>query len=208
MLSAGRKIFSGLLTAWDGFWNLWLANIFWILLCVPVITLPLAFTGLYFSMHELANGESMEWNTFFTGIRRHFWNGMVWFGFTFAVSLFLLFFLNFFGSTSANFGGAWTDIASGILLGLLTVWLFINTFTFPLMLKQENPSYWTAIRNSAALYLKWPGFTLVFVLFNTLVIVLSVWLIVPLLILGAGLPALMANVYVIDRIEETKKRAA
>jgi hypothetical protein len=202
MIIASKKLITGLLTAWDGFWTVWLANIFWLVLCLPIITAPLAFTGLYFTMHELAKGESMEWNTFFYGIRRYFWPGLRWFGFTFAVILILIFYINFIGTESANSSGAGTDIVTGILLGLLVLWIIINTFTFPLMLEQEKPSYRTALTKSIIIYLKWPGFTLVFLLFNAIVIAICIWLIVPSLILVGSLTALMANVFVIDRAEE------
>jgi len=206
MLSAGKKLWYGILTAWDGFWSLWLANIFWLLLCLPIITMPLAFTGLYFSMHELANGESMEWSTFFAGIRQHFWLGMRWFAFTFTVILLLIFYFNYLGTASANSNEPWLDAAAGIPLGLLILWLILNTFTFPLMLEQQKPSFLAALRSSVAFYLKWPGCTLAFVLFNAAVIALCTWLYIPWLILGASLTALMANMYVRDRIEEVTKR--
>ena len=203
MVDGVKKIIAGVLTAWDGFWILWLSNIFWILLCLPIITLPLAFTGLYFSMHELANGESMEWSTFLAGIRQYFWLGLRWFGFTFTVILILVFYLNFFGSASTTENEPWLDAASGIPLGLLILWLILNTFTFPIMLEQEKPSYLKALRSSMVLCIRWPGFTLMFLLFNALVIALCTWLYIPWLILGASLTALMANIYVKDRIAET-----
>ncbi len=193
----------GLYTAWDGFWMLWLANIFWILLCLPIITAPAAFAGLYYTMHELANGESVEWNTFFEGIKRYFWPGLRWFVANLVMVVGLISYFLLFAS-SDNITQNISQVLSGLPVGLLIVWGVINAFTFPLMLEQEKPSYLTALRNSIAFYVKWPGYTLAFILFNAAVIALCIWLRVPILILAGSLTALMACVCVKNKIEEAK----
>ena len=202
MRQIGKIMFSGLVTAWDGFWFVWLAEILWFALCLPIITAPLAFTGLYYTMHQLANGESVDWKTFFEGIKRYFWAGLRWFGFNLLVVFVLAFYFLFFSAS-----GLTQDLRqaiSGVPAGLLVVWAIINAFTFPLMLRQEKPSYLTALHNSLVFYLKWPLFTLAFVLFNAAVIALSIWLQFPALILTGSLTALMACVCVKYKIEETK----
>ena len=195
-------MFYGLMTAWDGFWIVWLAEVLWFALCLPVITAPAAFTGLYYTMHELANGESVDWKTFFEGIKRYFWAGMRWFGFNLLAVFLLAFYFLFFSSS-----GLEVDVRqalSGVPAGLLIVWAIINAFTFPLMLMQDKPSYLTALRNSLVFYLKWPLYTLAFILFNTAVIALTIWLQVPALVLTGSLTALMACVCVKFKIEEEK----
>jgi hypothetical protein len=73
------------------------------------------------------------------------------------------------------------------------------------MLAQEKPSYLNALRNSAVLFLKWPGQAVGFTLFNLVVIVLSLWLRFPWLVFGASLPALMACVCVKDIVDQVNK---
>ncbi len=198
-----KIMLGGLYTAWDGFWMLWLANILWFVLCLPIITAPAAFAGLYYTMHEIAYGESVEWRTFFEGIKRNFWPGLRWFGANLLVVFVLLFYFLFFSSTG-NFAQDVSQVLSGLPVGLLVVWGVINAFTFPLMLEQEKPSYLTALRNSVVFYIKWPGYTLAFILFNAAVIGLCIWLQVPTLIIGGGLTALMACVCVKNKVEESK----
>jgi len=205
MRKLGKVIWYGLVTAWDGFWIVWLAEVFWFLLCLPVITAPLAFTGLYYTMHQLANGESVDWRTFFEGIKLYLWPGIRWTVINALVILILYFYFFYLGQTGANASSsdqATLQALSGVPLGLIVLWAAINGLTFPLMLRQEKPNYRTALRNSLVFYLKWPGYTLAFLLINGIVIALSVWLLVPFMVLTVSFTALMACVLVKNKVEE------
>ena len=189
---------------WDDFWIVWLSNLFWFVLLIPVVTIPLGFAGLYTCAHGLVHGESLEWQSFFVGIRNHLGASLRW---TFA-NLFILFLLGFyawfFAAQGAAAGRKSTGV--GISLALAFLWWILNMYTFPLMLVQEKPSYLNALRNSAVLFIKYPGQLLGFTLFNLLLIGLSVWLQFPWLVFGASLPALMSCLCVkdvVDRVSET-----
>jgi hypothetical protein len=201
---AGRLIYEGFFVMWDGLWMIWLSNFLWLALLIPVITIPLAFAGLYTCAHALAHGESLEWQTFFSGIKKHFGTSLRW---TIA-NLFVSFLLGFY----AWFFTTQTDPATrsstliGIVLALTLLWWILNMYTFPFMLVQAKPSYLNALRNSAVLFIKWPGQALGFTLFNLLVIGLSFWLRFPWLVFGASLPALMSCLCVkdiLDQVDET-----
>ncbi len=202
MRNIGKIMLGGLYTAWDGFWLLWLANVLWFVLCLPIITAPAAFAGLYYTTHQIAYGESVDWKTFFEGIKRYFWPGLRWFMANLLVAFVLGFYFLFF-SSSGNLSQVTNEILSGVPFGLLIVWGIINAFTFPLMLEQEKPSYLNALRNSLVFYLKWPGYSLAFVVFNAAVIALCAWLQVPILIILGSLTALMTCVCVKYKVEET-----
>ena len=75
------------------------------------------------------------------------------------------------------------------------------------MLVQANPSYLTALRNSAVLFIKWPGQAFGFTLFNLGVILLSFWLRFPWLVFGASLPALMSCLCVKDIVDRVQNRS-
>ena len=189
---------------WDGFWIVWLSNLFWLILLLPVITIPLGFARLYACAHGIVHGESSEWQSFFTGIKKHLGFSLKW---TFANGfvLFLLGFYTWFFTTQRDAAAGRSNIVVGISLALALLWWVLNMYTFPFMLVQEKPSYWNALRNSAVLFIKWPGQALGFTLFNLVVIFLSVWLRFPWLLFGASLPALMACLCVKDIVELVKK---
>ena len=201
MQKLGKNIFDGLTTAWDGLWIIWITEIFWILLCLPIVTIPAAFAGQYYTMHELVNGETVEWRTFFEGIKLFFWPAVRWTVVNLLVILTLGIYILFLSSSASSSGLDWL---SGIPLGLLVIWLIINGFTFPFMLNQENPSYGMALRNSLIFYLKWPFQALAFILINAVVIGLSIWLVIPWIILTASFTALMASVVIKNKLEEVK----
>jgi len=199
---AGRLIYDGFFVMWDGFWIVWLSNLFWLAFLIPVITIPLAFAGLYTCAHGLAHGESLEWQSFFTGIKKYFGASLRWSGANLLVFFVLTFYIWFFSVRGNNL----TDVWRNVFIVLALLWSALNMYTFPFMLVQQKPSYLNALRNSAILFLKWPGQALGFTLFNLLVIGLSLWLRFPWLVFGASLPALMSCLCVkdiVDQVNET-----
>lgn len=192
MAKAGRLIYQGLLIAWDGFWLVWLSDLFWVALCLPVVTAPLAFAGLYTCAHALVYGESASWRTFFAGISRSWGASYRWAGFNLIVILVLAFYVWFFSPQRGTLAGLERSLLGAVPLALIALWCAINQFTFPFMLAQERASYLNALRNSLVMMLKWPGVALGFILFNLFVVALSIWLRFPWLVLGGSLPALMA----------------
>lgn len=197
-------IYDGFFVMWDGFWMVWLSNLFWLALMIPVITIPLAFAGLYASAHGIVHGESLEWTSFFTGIKKHFAASLRWTGANLFVFAVLLFYVWFFSYRENDLVDSWRRLGSfAVIVALL--WWCLNMFTFPFMLVQEKPSYRNALRNAIVLFLKWPGQAMGFVLFNLVVIALSVWLRFPWLVFGASLPALMACICVKDIVHQVKE---
>lgn len=204
MAKAGRLIYDGLLIMWDGFWIVWLSNLFWLVLLIPVVTIPLAFAGLYACAHGIVHGESLEWNSFFSGITKHFGTSLRWAGANLLVLSVLAFYV-WFITDQGNAASGFKNILIGFCFVITLLWGCINMFTFPFMIVQKKPSYLNALRNSAVLYLKWPGQALGFTLFNLIVIALSLWLRFPWLIFGASLPALMACLCVKDVVDQVSQ---
>lgn len=203
MARAGRLIYDGFLLTWDGFWVVWLSNLFWLALLIPVVTAPLAFAGLYTCAHGVVYGESLDWKSFFSGIKKYFGASLRWAGVNFLVCSILAFYVWLFSSGGNSLSESWHNFG-GIPLAIVLLWWIVNMFTFPFMLVQEKPSYLNALRNSVVLFLKWPGQAFGFVLFNLVVIGLSLWLRFPWLVLGASLPALMACLCVKDVVDQIK----
>ena len=202
MAQAGRLIYKGFLIAWDGFWMLWLSNLFWLVLCLPVVTAPLAFAGLYTCAHGLAYGESLEWKSFFAGIKQHFAASLRWSGANLLVFFTLAFYAWYFSTDKSSLARSLSSFSVfPLVLGLL--WWIVNMYTFPFMLVQEKPSYLNALRNSLVMFLKCPGIAFGFTLFNAGIFAISLWLRFPWLVLSASLPALMACLCVKDIVEQT-----
>ncbi len=203
MRKAGQDLYKAFLTAWDGFWIVWLADVFFLGTCLFVVTIPLAFAGLFHTMRELAYGEPVDWKTFFVGIKKRVWAGYRWFFFNLLVGGLLVFYMWFFSAARAD----WGTIISGIPAGVLVLWLLLNLFTLPMMMEQVKPSYLQALRNSLVFFLKWPGYTFGFTLVMVAILALSIWLRFPIAILGASLPALLACTCIMNKTEEIRSSA-
>ena len=199
MARAGRLIQDGFFMMRDEFLIVWLSNLFWLVLLIPVITIPLAFAGLYSCAHGIVHGESLEWKTFFRGVKKHFGASLRWTGANLLVLAVFAFYVWFFSVENST--GRLSNLLVNVFLLIVLFWIILNMYTFPFMLIQEKPSYVNALRNSVVLFIKWPGLALGVTLFNLVIIGLSVWLRFPWLILGASLPALMACLCVKDIVE-------
>lgn len=84
------------------------------------------------------------------------------------------------------------------LLGFVCVWLLlfvlmVGQYTFPLFWQQEEPDLRLALRNAALLTLQRPLYTLLILLFQLVIIVISVAIALPVILLTPGLIALSAN---------------
>lgn len=203
MAKAGRLIYDGFIIAWDGFWVIWLSDILWLVFCLPVVTTPLGFAGLYECTHALANGEPITWRTFFAGIKKYWRASYRWAFFNLLVIFVLAFYTWFFSPSKGNLSGLVSSLLSGAPLALIIIWWVANFYTFPFMVVQEKPAYLNALRNSLVMFLKWPGITIGFTLFNLAIIALSLSLRFPWIIFGASLPALMACLCVKYSVEQT-----
>jgi hypothetical protein len=203
MGKAGRLIQQGLLLTWDGFWVVWLSNLLWLVFCLPVITAPLGFAGLYECAHGLAYGESITWRTFFAGIKRHLVSCYRWAAFNLLVILVLVFYAWFFSPTRGSLAGLAASLRGGVPIAVMLLWWVVNQFTFPFMLVQKKPSYLNALRNSLVIFIKWPGVVLGFTLFNLAVLFLCVWLRFPTIFIAGSLPALMACLCVKYTVDQT-----
>jgi hypothetical protein len=165
-------------------------NLLWFALTLPLITAPPAAAGLYYATNRLAHRRSANWRTFFVGFRSAFWLGWRW-----ALTN-LLVLMAVAGSTwvYGRIGAAWSDSLQGLLLGLAVLWLLVQTYTFPLLLEQEDRRMVTAVRNSIALFIKYPATSMGLALLLVLLIVVSTLLLPPSWpLVSASLGAYMAN---------------
>ena len=95
------------------FGELLVSNIFFVLMLLPIITIPPAFAGLYYSTSKLAHNESSTRQTFFEGFKRCFRSSYYWL-------LILVVFMAVVGVTM--YGSSGTDIKEGMNLPLVQTW--------------------------------------------------------------------------------------
>jgi uncharacterized membrane protein YesL len=177
-----------------------LSNLFSIFLSIPIVTIPLAAAGLYYTNFQIASGESVDWKTYFEGIKRHWWTGIRWT----VVNGVVLFSLTFYFFFFLEREEIWASALTGLVLGVMAFWILMMFLTFPMMLIQEKPSLLNSLRNTLIFLVHWPGFSFTFLL--PIVILVIVTLIFPPLgiFLSVGLVAYLSCYAVYYRIESDR----
>lgn len=193
-----KILWSGLLNAYDGAFTIILSNLIFSFLLVPIVTIPLAIAGLFYTNFQLAAGESVDWKTYFEGIKRHWWAGIRWT----AINVVVLFSLTFYITMFIDQPQLWAAALTGLCLGLMAIWILIQCFSFPMMLKQEKPAYLTALRNSLIFIVRWPGFSFAFLLPILVLAVITLFFPPIFIFLSAGLIAFLASYAVNYKLEE------
>lgn len=192
-----KILWGGLVNAYDAAFSIVLSNIYFLILSIPIITIPLAVSGLYYSTYQVASGESVDWKTFFEGIKRYWWAGIRW---TLANAV-VMFSLLFYFFLLIDRGEMWASALLGLDLGIMAFWVIMQTITFPMMLTQEKPSYVLALRNSIVFIVRWPAFSFAFIFPIVILVVASLYFPPLWIFISIGLVAFLGSYAVYYRIE-------
>lgn len=139
---------------YDEMFKLVVANLFWVLLCIPVITIPAASLAMYEFVHRILMRDDPEYGFIWKSFLKWFWRS-----FPIAAILILsivipLIGMYFYMGLSAQYG------AVGYLLFALSFWLFVfillcQIYFVPLLVHQNIPIL-KAIKRSALLVMLQP----------------------------------------------------
>ncbi len=166
------------------------ANLLWLLLAIPVVTLPPATAGMLYLTNQVAHHKSVELRLFFEGFRRFFWKS--WLLALLNVLVLAVFAANaqFYGG---RIGGQWGAILQGLFVGLAGVWCLVQLYVLPMLFEQEEPRLLLALKNAAFMTFASPMTSLVLAALLAIVAALSVVLALPLAIALMAIVGLAAN---------------
>ena len=165
-------------------------NVRWVLLMLPIVTIPPAFAGLYYATSQLVQNEPSTRQTFFDGFKKYFRASYSWFFSNVLVVGLLLLNINL----SIRFPQVtWLQFLRGVYWVLLGVWMLLQFYTFPLLIQQEEPRIGLALRNSALLWLKHSVFSLLLSIVIIVLIVVSILLFPLWFVISASLITYLAN---------------
>jgi len=180
----------------NGYIYVW-ANLAFVLLSLPIITMPAAWAGLSRLTYHAIREPNADWDEFIGGIKEWLVRGVV-----LALVNATILMLNGFnlllhpGSTL----GDWALRAFWI--GFLVVWFSIQFYMYPLYYAMETPTLRGAFRNALIMVIFNPVYTL-----TLTALLLIVWSFSTILFASWGLltvsfMAILANVAVQDRIRK------
>jgi len=176
------------------FGDLLVGNALWVLLMLPIITIPPAFAGLYYGTSQMVHNEPITRRTFIEGFKRYFRASYVWFFSNVVVVGLLLFNIDLSIRLPQL---SWLQFLRGIYWVLLGSWMLLQIYTFPLLIQQEKPRLALALRNSAILWFKHSIFSLLLSIVIILLVVVSLFLFPLWFVVSASLIAYLANLGVV-----------
>ena len=144
------------------------ANLLWVVMAIPIVTIPLGNAGMMYLTNQIAHHKSIEFRMFFEGIK------LYW------AKSYLLALLNVLAVglfyTNMSFYGQMNASWASIVLGLFVIWCLIQIYVFPMLMEQQEPKLRLALRNAAFLAFASPITTLVLAVLLIIVAALCIGL--------------------------------
>lgn len=171
-----------------------------ILLALP---LPIVSGALCCVTNQVSRGLIPDLGMFATGLRRY-WAKSLLVALVNVLAVVAVFFnLWFYG---AVLQGIWTRVVVAAWLVASVYWLLAQIYWFPMILELESESVWVGLRNSLALVLVSPGFTLLLGLILVVAGVALVVLSLPAVLVLGSLFLLIANHATRSRLAQIQKK--
>jgi uncharacterized membrane protein YesL len=198
MLAGLRAVLRGLNDVrQQGYIYIW-ANLAFVALSLPLVTMPAAYAALCRVAHqtqtEPRSPEPLElfWETF----KSLLWTALPW-GLAMAGSAFIIL-SNMFAYADVP-GVPVQALRMTWLLGMI-LWMALLLFTWPIYYEMAEPNVWGAARNAAVMVLRNPLFTAAVIVIVLFLVVVSTLAIVAWLLLSFGAVAAIGSAAVIDRL--------
>lgn len=165
------------------------ASLVWMLLAIPLITLPPATAGILYLTNQVAHHKSIEFGMFFQGFKKFFLKSWLLVLINVAVGIIFYTNLRFY----AQYDAQWSVIVRGLFVGLFALWCLIQIYVLPMLFEQEQPKLLLALRNAAFLTFATPITSLFLGILIVVVAILSSVLVILLPFAMMGVIGLMAN---------------
>jgi uncharacterized membrane protein YesL len=176
-------------------------NMLWVLLSLPIVTIPPSFAGLFYATNRLANQEQVTYRTFFAGFKKYFWKSYIWFLINAIVIGLLIFNINLGLSQSE---ALWIGQLSIVYWILLFIWSYLQMYHFPFLIEQDEPRLFLALRNSALFWLKYLIFNIFLVIIIGILITISYFIYPFWFVITLSLIAYLTNLGLIYNLSKEK----
>lgn len=184
------------------FGELLMVNILWVLLMIPVVTIPPAFAGLYYATNQLANEKKVTCHTFFEGFKKYLSKSYLWFLVNTVVIGLLLFNINLGVRLPET---AWLQQLGIFYWIFLLIWLSLQIYMFPFLIEQDEPQLWMALRNSVILWIKHLFFNIFLVAIFWFLIAVSYFIYPFWFVITASFIAYLSNLGLIYLLSKEKR---
>jgi uncharacterized membrane protein YesL len=182
--AAFRVIGRAFVDWWDGWLDMVLTIVVWILAQVTIIFGPPATFGLYYVAYEMTNGQAFGVRGLIGGAKKYFWKAWLWGLLNLLAAAILAANYSFYGAVKT----AWAPYLQVLVMMLGILWYCTQFYALPYFMEQETKSLFIAMRNGFLTTLAAPFFTFLIMTLAIIVIGLSIGFVLPLFL---GLPGLI-----------------
>jgi uncharacterized membrane protein YesL len=172
-------------------------SVIWWLGTLLIVTAAPATVGLHQVANRIANYKRVDTSFFWEAARMNIGRGWLLYLINLVLPIIIGTSVFFYLSTTG-----WLRV-----LGFICIWLFIfvlmiSQYYFPLFWQQDDPNIRLILRNAVLLALQHPLYTFLLLLFQILLIGISVAITLPLFLLAPALIALSANFALTGMLQE------
>lgn len=166
------------------------ANLLWLLFSIPIITLPPALGALFYTTNRIVHDKPISLRTFVAGFRAYFWKSWL----LMLINIVVIGVIGINALLLNQFDIRLRSIFLGFYLVLLTLWLLVQIYAFPLLLELETAQIKLAYRGSFALYFGNLPFSLLITMIILIIAGISIYAWPAWLFISGSLIAYFANI--------------
>ena len=179
-------------------------NFWWFLMCIPIVTIPPATAGMFYAAYQNKQGNVVNRATFFEGFKKY-----AGYAYLRAIINLVLAYIFMIGlSVYTQMDWKYSKVFAGLLGLFALVWLLLQVYSLPVVFEMKTKNYFYALQNSFLLFFLKPGRTLMTLVFNIIIIILSALTVIPFFVFtGAGI-AMTSILTMDDALEKLNKTVA
>lgn len=183
--------------AWDELFLVVGLSLAWWLGTFLIVTAPMTTAGIQQAANRIANYKRVDFSFFWEGFRTNMGRGVLLFLVLLLTPPLIVFSISFY------FGFEGWIVTLGVLMAwLLLVALLAGQYCYPLFWQQNSPGLTLVLRNALVIALRHPLYSILMLLFQIFLTVISLLLVVPLILLLPGLIALTQNFALVGVLQD------
>ncbi|MEZ4860835.1 MAG: hypothetical protein R3C14_05985 [Caldilineaceae bacterium] len=172
-------------------------SIAWWVGVIPVVTIAPVIMGMNNVCNRIANYKRVDNSFFWEGLRSHIGQGWLMLGMSLLAPVLIVFNVWFYVNSQG-----WLPVIGFAWMWLLLLSLLVIQYLFPLYWQQDEPSIKLALRNAALLAIRYPLYSFLMLLFQLVLLAISVGLTLPLVLLWPALATLTSNFALVGILQE------
>ena len=181
---------------WGDKANVLLVNMVGVMACLTVIFAPPAIFGMAFTANRLVDGENMGLTALVKGGRKYFLTSWLWAVLNIAIFYIASINISFYSYAPSS----WGSVLQYVFLFLLVVWLMVQFYALPYLMRMEEKKLLLALRNGWFTLMASPVYTLIMALLLGIVILVSGLTLFPILVISPFLIACLGARAVQERL--------